>query len=151
MPFLKSKLHLANHVWFNVGDRHSILRLIQIQIRVRIRILSRILHMLESQIFDNFYLQQSQFTLFYLSPRQRCINFQYFGQYIEIFCKKEQLAFYIGWNGQGTRIRIGRPWMPMRIRIVQNDAGPTGSGFTILIPIEPIPPLFPSFLPSPVS
>jgi hypothetical protein len=45
---------------------------------------------------DNFYLQQTQFTLFYLSLRQRCINFQYFGQYIEIFCEKEQLAFYIG-------------------------------------------------------
>ncbi len=63
---------------------------------MRIRILPQILHMLENQICDNFYLQQSQFTLFYLSPRQRCINFQYFGQYIAIFCEKEQLAFYIG-------------------------------------------------------
>jgi len=89
MPFLKSKLHLENHMWFRVGDRHSSLRPIRIQIQIQTRILPQILHMLVNHIFDNFYLQKIQFTLFYLSPRQRCINFQYFGQYIEIFRKKE--------------------------------------------------------------
>jgi hypothetical protein len=34
------------------------------------------------------------------------------------------------------RIRIGRPWMP--IPIPQNDADPTGSGYTALLPVKKV-------------
>ncbi len=68
-----------------------------------------------------FNSQQCQFILFYLSRQhQRCHNFQYFWQYFEIYRSTGIVYFYI--------------WLKWkRIRIRQNDADQTGSGYRTLV------------------
>jgi len=53
--------------------------------------------MLENQKVFDYYSQRSEFQLFYLSrERHRGQKYQYFGQYIDIFRKKEQFSCKFG-------------------------------------------------------
>ncbi len=91
----------------------------------------------ENIYFLYFYSQQCQFTMFFLSHKwKRCHNFKYFVQHVEMFWKKvkntcasclELIPIRIG------RIRIGKPWITIPIRIRQNDADPSRSGYTSLV------------------
>jgi hypothetical protein len=90
--------------------------LMPIQIRIRIHILPQLLHI--RIFFFTFIHSSRRFTLLCLSRQSHgCNNYQYFGQYIEISGK----------NGL-----FGKKWIPIRIRIYQNDADSTGSGSTTL-------------------
>jgi hypothetical protein len=60
-----------------------------------------------------------------------CHNFQYFGKYIAIFWRKYSLAVHL--VEINTDPDPDRPWIPIRIRISQNDADPTGFGSTTLV------------------
>ncbi len=69
---------------------------------------------------------------------QRCHNFKNFWQHTEILWEKRNfINLFICLALTGLPIRIGMPWMPIRIQIRQNDADPTRSGSTTLESVSP--------------